>query len=1130
MQIFVLGMHRSGTSVVTRLITLMGANFGSESLNTGANPENPTGFWERRDVRVENDAVLRSANADWWKVADFNLDQVPDDASERFDANVQKIVHDLDNHRPWVVKEPRLCLLFPMWRRHVEKPVCVLVHRSPIQIAHSLERRNGFPLSFGVALWERYVLDSISASADLPRIFVSYEQIMADPVGQADRMLHDLTSAGVDGLYRPQKADIESFVSSDLFHHRHSDEEELRNISPAQRDLATAMASGDAIDFENIQPLSAQTESTLRLFEETQASRNLIQRERETSHRQSEEIESLCARLNETRKSLDRARHAGRSRAWRLKQVQMDLDSVTARAERLEAARDRETFRASELQTAAGRLEHEIDWWLDEATKARSHQRKLEQSIKDLLLFLRKAQIIFETIVSQTVRRVGPLELWSRRQAEAARNHLTLLFREIGKWVGKRKSEFINMLGERSPAGAQFHPAVDGESTGRPNSMDVIVCVHDALDEVRRCLSSVISTLRSHHTLIIVDDGSAEDTARFLRCFAQTHHQVRLIRRETAGGYTKAANRGLNISTAEFVILLNSDTRVSKDWWKKLTRAAYTSTNTGIVGPLSNAASWQSVPEIIDENGNFAVNEIPAGLTVEDMDRIAESCSPEFFPRVDLANGFCLGVKRAVLDTVGQFDEESFPRGYGEENDFCLRAIDAGFDIVIATDCYVYHEKSKSYSSTVRDRLAKDGASILQKKYPPERIRKSVEDFKENPILVDIRERFGQEIRNAVESGVPDDGGNRKTRGDWPSRILFVLPVKGGGGGVHSVVQETIGIRELGAHASIAVPGMAIDRYHERYPNVDPSIFVGFDDVEELTVTAREYDVVVATIFTSVRLLQKVIQAVPNLVPAYYIQDYEPWICRGDQLLEREAFESYRLIHDIIRFSKTDWLRHTVEEKHGVPVHKVMPSLDTSVYFPPSDDEPHVDDDRPVSIAAMVRPKTPRRAAGSTMEILSCAKKQYGDSVRVTIFGCDPEEKDFLGLCRDFEYQHLGVLSREEVAATLRKSDVFVDFSTYQAFGRTALEAMACGCAVIVPEFGGTSEYAENNENSLVVDTADRSSCVAAMRILVEDRALRERLAKSAISTAARYSIRGAAASILGVLSGFAPERSNHSV
>ena len=71
MQIFVLGMHRSGTSVITRLINLMGAYIGPKELSTGANPENPKGFWERRDVRDENDAVLWSSGADWWRVADF---------------------------------------------------------------------------------------------------------------------------------------------------------------------------------------------------------------------------------------------------------------------------------------------------------------------------------------------------------------------------------------------------------------------------------------------------------------------------------------------------------------------------------------------------------------------------------------------------------------------------------------------------------------------------------------------------------------------------------------------------------------------------------------------------------------------------------------------------------------------------------------------------------------------------------------------------------------------------------------------------------------------------------------------------------------------------------------------------
>jgi GT2 family glycosyltransferase/glycosyltransferase involved in cell wall biosynthesis len=1267
MEIFVLGMHRSGTSVVTRLINLMGAYFGPEEISTGANPENPKGFWERRDVRDENDAVLWSAGADWWKVADFSLAK----AQKRFSRNASKTIRDLNNHSPSVIKEPRFCLLFPMWRRLVKSPICVLVHRSPVQVAHSLEYRNGFPLSFGAALWERYVLDALAATADLPRILVSYERIVADPAEQVDLLLGELSSAGVEGLHRPSKGDVSSFVSPDLFHNRQTVEEQLGLLNSQQLELASALASGTVPALDEVPTISPKAERALRLFEEVSkttqselerpgggrtpsadskkarsdemkpnsdlatvraramaylgdskdlrididqlsAERDALRKRTRADRR---EIEKLHTRLDDTEKSLDRARSTSKSRGRSLKLLKTDVESsteeisqltarchgleesvATARAEQAllqgrlaelkttlsdtraekkslemrsakaerelarisneldiskkergqamhrieelepkvaklveaEAARDYETKRASGLAITVETLEKGLAAWRIETAKAKSRQHDLERSTEELLVFLRRAQHQFEGIENASVRKLGPIELRSHRQSTATRTRLTRLFREIGTWVRRHHNELVAMIDSASRTDARKQPLASATPTSTTDAgdltIDVIVCVHDSLEQVRRCLDSVIPTLGRRHSLIVVDDGSCKETADFLSRFATGHDQVKLIRRDTAGGYTKAANSGIENSSAEFVVLLNSDTQVPTTWLKKLVRAAYRSTDIGIVGPLSNAASWQSVPEIIDENGQLAINEIPTGLTVDDMDRITESCSPATFPRVRLANGFCFGIKRSVLDAIGNFDEESFPRGYGEENDFCFRAIDAGFGVVIATDCYVFHEKSKSYSSAVRDRLAKESGVILQEKYSSARIRKAVTEFRENPVLVDIRTQFRRKIQETIERR--ERFGNREMQGESPPRVLFVLPVKGGGGGVHSIVQETIGIRELRAHASVAVPEKAIHRYHQRYPNVDHSVFVGFGDIEELIAVAEGYDVIVATIFTSIKLVSKIVEALPHLVPAYYIQDYEPWICRDNTKLQQEAFDSYRLIPDMIRFAKTDWIRNTVEEKHGVPVQKVMPSLDTSVYFPGSDDTSNTKDDCPVRIAAMVRPKTPRRAAGSTMEILSSIKKQYGTSVDITLFGCDPEEDGFLTLRRDFEYRHLGVLIREEVAATLRESDVFVDFSTYQAFGRTALEAMACGCAVIVPEHGGTSEYAENDVNALVVDTSDWEACMTATRHLVEDRTLRERLSKTAMSTVARYSIQQAAASILSVVSASTQKRS----
>ena len=77
MQILVFGMHRSGTSMVSRLLNMMGIYFAPEGVSNGANEENPKGFWERRDVRALNDMVLRSTGADWDRLSAFSLDKVP---------------------------------------------------------------------------------------------------------------------------------------------------------------------------------------------------------------------------------------------------------------------------------------------------------------------------------------------------------------------------------------------------------------------------------------------------------------------------------------------------------------------------------------------------------------------------------------------------------------------------------------------------------------------------------------------------------------------------------------------------------------------------------------------------------------------------------------------------------------------------------------------------------------------------------------------------------------------------------------------------------------------------------------------------------------------------------------------
>ena len=313
-----------------------------------------------------------------------------------------------------------------------------------------------------------------------------------------------------------------------------------------------------------------------------------------------------------------------------------------------------------------------------------------------------------------------------------------------------------------------------GELNGfDPNSLkqyeneriDIIVCVHNALDDVKRSLGAVLKSLLIKHRLIIIDDGSDEDTKQYLKSIEQEFRSVTLLRHEIAKGYTKSANSGLKISDSEFKILLNSDTIVTRNWSLKLLQAAHSSKNVGIVGPMSNAASWQSLPVVLDPNKKgkvFVINDIPEGKTISELDQLCEKFGwYDRFPRVPLVNGFCYGIKKKVIDAIGFFDEDAFPYGFGEEDDYSLRAIDAGFKCVIATHSYVYHAKSKSFGKSTRRELAAQGGNYIREKYGSDRISRLMEIMQNHPKLDYIRKSITEEWGNEFNAHHRESISNR---------------------------------------------------------------------------------------------------------------------------------------------------------------------------------------------------------------------------------------------------------------------------------------------------------------------------------------------------------------------------------
>lgn len=627
---------------------------------------------------------------------------------------------------------------------------------------------------------------------------------------------------------------------------------------------------------------------------------------------------------------------------------------------------------------------------------------------------------------------------------------------------------------------------------GKNAVVDVIVCVHNALDDVKICLCSLYEKKTLHFNLIVVDDGSDNETHKFLKLFTKRFN-AKFIRNETSKGYTCAANQGLKTATSNYVVLLNSDTIVTRSWLEKLISCMDSTPNTGIVGPLSNAASWQTVPEIFD-GGDWKVNTLPKNITLEMMAAIVEKSSAKAYISVPFINGFCFMIKRDVINKIGYLDEITFPMGYGEENDYCIRAHNAGFELRIVDDCYISHEKSKSFTHEKRKILSKKASELLLNKYNAELINKKVDELKHSDSLMSIRDRISDTLGEVSTSDV------------FNKKILFLLTVGGGGGGSHSVLQEVIGLNELGIDVKIANYHKNKDVFLREYPESD-CLIEFFTSQEQLLDICRKYDIVVATIFSSVKLLSKVKQVYPNIIACYYIQDYEPYFFDDSQIDKREeATASYSLIPNINGFAKTNWLCDIVNEKHGLDVRKVIPSLDTTVYNPfyKRISESKV----PIIISAMVRPKTPRRRPYQTLALLHRLKKHYDDKVEIRIFGCENNDIQLHPKYNDFKFINYGRLKRTEVVSLLDDADIFVDMSEYQAFGRTGLEAMAMGCATVLPVKGGTKEYCEDGINCFLVDTNCEDDVFDAVCKVIDSPDLMLRIKSNSLLTAQIYSVR----------------------
>jgi hypothetical protein len=240
----VLGMHRSGTSTVTRLLALAGAPLPrGAGRGRRVNPNNPEGFWEVPALSRCNEQVLRALDGHWSSPPPLPPGWPDDVRLDRVRQRADRLAHRYLDQRGIVWKDPRLCLVLPFWAKYVsgDAPV-VLVLRNPLEVAASIRARDRIDERVGLALWEHYTRSAIALADGRPVLVVRYEQVLDDPVGVVADARDWLATVGLPTGPAATAAAAAEFAREALRRNRRDDDDVERDplLSEAQRGLHRA--------------------------------------------------------------------------------------------------------------------------------------------------------------------------------------------------------------------------------------------------------------------------------------------------------------------------------------------------------------------------------------------------------------------------------------------------------------------------------------------------------------------------------------------------------------------------------------------------------------------------------------------------------------------------------------------------------------------------------------------------------------------------------------------------------------------------------------------------------------------------------------------------------------------------